>query len=121
MTSNPAAGRDPHAAMGSSVVVALLTLLLGIQPVTTDLYLPALPTLAHELGAPMPAAQLTLAALIICFGFGQLACGPLADRHGRRPVLLVGLTLYVTASIASALAPAIEWLVLWRALQGAAM
>ena len=69
----------------------MLTLLLGIQPVTTDLYLPALPTLQRELGATIGAAQYTLSALIIAFGFGQLVCGPLADRFGRRPVLLRGL------------------------------
>ena len=69
-------------------IVVMLTLLLGIQPVTTDLYLPALPTLQRELGATVGAAQLTLSALIIAFGFGQLVCGPLADRFGRRPVLL---------------------------------
>ena len=47
-------------------VVVLLTLLFGIQPVTTDLYLPALPTLRHELGASIAAAKFTLSALIIC-------------------------------------------------------
>ena len=74
--------------MTTAVVVTLLTLLFGIQPISTDLYLPALPTLRHELGTSIGAAQFTLSALIICFGFGQLLCGPLADRFGRRPVLL---------------------------------
>jgi len=107
--------------MPSAVVVTMLTLLLGIQPVTTDLYLPALPTLARDLGAGIGAAQLTLSALIICFGVGQLACGPLADRFGRRPVLLAGLALYTVASVFAALAASIDALVAWRALQGAAM
>jgi len=107
--------------MRSPVVVLMLTLLLGIQPITTDLYLPALPSLTHELGASVAATQLTLSALIICFGFAQLVCGPLADRYGRRPVLLWGMALYTAASVASALAPSIEWLIAWRALQGAAM
>ena len=102
-------------------IVVMLTLLLGIQPVTTDLYLPALPTLQRELGATIGAAQYTLSALIIAFGFGQLVCGPLADRFGRRPVLLVGLSLYTLASLASAAAASIEALIAWRALQGAAM
>ncbi len=107
--------------MSPATVVTLLVLLLGIQPVTTDLYLPALPTLTRELGTTIASAQLTLSALIICFGFGQLICGPLADRFGRRPVLLVGLSLYSVTSVLSAMAPAIEWLVLWRAIQGAGM
>ena len=79
--------------MSPAVGVLLLTLLLGIQPITTDLYLPALPTLQRDLGASMSATQLTLSALIICFGSAQLVLGPLADRFGRRPVLLSGLAL----------------------------
>ena len=103
------------------VVVLTLTLLLGIQPISTDLYLPALPTLQRELGASLSATQLTLSALIICFGLGQLVCGPLADRFGRRPVLLTGLGLYTIASVLGAIAQSIEALIVWRALQGAAM
>jgi MFS transporter, DHA1 family, multidrug resistance protein len=107
--------------MGPVVVVLLLTLLLGIQPITTDLYLPALPTLQRDLGASMAATQLTLSALIICFGLAQLVCGPLADRFGRRPVLLSGMAVYTLASVGGALAHGIELLVAWRALQGAGM
>ncbi len=111
----------PPRTMTPAVVVLVLTLLLGIQPITTDLYLPALPGIARELGAPMAGAQLTLSALILAFGFGQLACGPLADRYGRRPVLLWGLGLYTVASLGSAFSPSIEWLIALRALQGVAM
>jgi MFS transporter, DHA1 family, multidrug resistance protein len=107
--------------MTAPVVALMLALLLGIQPITTDLYLPTLPTLARELHAGVAAVQLTLSVLIICFGVGQLVCGPLADRFGRRPVLLWGMALYTVASVASAAAPSIEWLIGWRALQGAAM
>ena len=107
--------------MTKGIVVMALTLLLGILPVSTDLYLPALPTLRHDLGASIGAAQLTLSALIICFGFGQLLCGPLADRFGRRHVLLGGLGLYTLASLGTAAAPGIVALIGWRSLQGAAM
>jgi MFS transporter, DHA1 family, multidrug resistance protein len=103
------------------VVVVMLTLLLGIQPVTTDLYLPALPTLRADLGASMSAAQLTLSALIIAFGLAQLVWGPLADRYGRRPVLLWGMALYTVASVLSAVSTTIESLIAWRVLQGVAM
>ena len=54
-----------RSAMTPALVVLVLTLLLGIQPVTTDLYLPALPTIARDLGAAASATQQTLAALII--------------------------------------------------------
>jgi hypothetical protein len=53
-----------------------LRLLLGLQPVTTDLYLPALPQLTRELGASMGAAQQTMAAVLLAFGLGQLVLGP---------------------------------------------
>ena len=107
--------------MSPAVVVVMLTLLLGIQPITTDLYLPALPTLQRELGASVNAAQLTLSVLIACFGLGQLVCGPLADRYGRRPVLLGGLALYTVASLMSTRSGSIDALIGWRALQGTAM
>lgn len=114
-------GDAPRTPMQPAVVVWLLTLLLGIQPITTDLYLPALPTLQRELGAGMAATQLTLSGLIIAFGLAQLVAGPLADRYGRRPVLLSGLLLYTAASVGGALAQSIEGLVAWRVLQGIAM
>lgn len=107
--------------MSPATVVLMLTVLLGIQPVTTDLYLPALPSLAGALNAPMSAVQLTLSALIVCFGVAQLVWGPLSDRFGRRPVLLAGLGIYSVAAAGAALSPSIEWLVAFRALQGVGM
>ena len=103
------------------LVVSVLAMLLGIQPITTDLYLPALPGLAAELGSPMTRTQLTLSALLFAFGISQLFLGPIADRFGRRPVLLGGLSLYVVASLGAALSPGIDVLVLWRAVQGVGM
>ena len=85
--------------MSPVLVVSVLAMLLGVQPITTDLYLPALPGLAAELGSPMTRTQLTLSALLFAFGLSQLFLGPIADRFGRRPVLLGGLSLYVLASL----------------------
>jgi len=98
-----------------------LALLLGLQPVMTDLYLPALPLLAREFAAPMSATQLTMSALILAFGLSQLVWGPVADRYGRRPVLLGSLVLLVLASIGATVAGHIGWLIFWRAAQGATM
>jgi MFS transporter, DHA1 family, multidrug resistance protein len=107
--------------MSPLLIVTLLALLLGVQPITTDLYLPALPGLAAELKSPMGSTQLTLSALLFAFGLSQLLLGPMADRFGRRPVLLGGLAIYVVASAGSALAADIGALVAWRALQGVGM
>jgi len=107
--------------MSPGVVVLILSALLGIQPITTDLYLPALPALTSGFAAPMAQAQLTLTALLLAFGLSQLVWGPLSDRFGRRPVLLLGLSAYIIAAIGSALAPSMELLIVWRTIQGAAM
>ena len=116
--SGPAAGRST---MSPGLIVLILSLLLGIQPVTTDLYLPALPALTEGFGAPMAQAQLTLSALLLAFGCSQLVWGPMSDRFGRRPILLWGLAAYTLASIGSTLAPSMVSLIAWRVLQGAAM
>jgi MFS transporter, DHA1 family, multidrug resistance protein len=107
--------------MPPSLVVLFTSLFLGLQPVTTDLYLPALPGMTQALGASMPQAQLTLSALLLCFGMSQLVWGPVSDKYGRRPVLLMGLALYVLASVASSLVDSVNSLIICRALQGAAM
>jgi MFS transporter, DHA1 family, multidrug resistance protein len=103
------------------IVVLVLTLLLGIQPITTDLYLPALPSLTEGFAAPLSQAQLTLTTLLLAFGTSQLVWGPLSDRFGRRPVLLCGLAAYTLASAACALAASMPLLIVWRTMQGAAM
>ena len=107
--------------MSPTLIVVVLSLLLGLQPITTDLYLPALPAITTGFGASMPQAQLTLTALLLAFGASQLVWGPLSDRFGRRPILLIGLAVYVVAAIGSALAPSMEQLIVWRMAQGAAM
>lgn len=107
--------------MPPGLIILILSLLLGLQPITTDLYLPALPALTEDFGAPMAQAQLTLGALLLAFGLSQLIWGPLSDRFGRRPILLAGLSAYVLASLASALAPSMDLLIVCRALQGAAL
>ena len=107
--------------MSSGRVIVFLSLLLGIQPITTDLYLPALPALTEGFGAAMSQAQLTLTALLLAFGVSQLFWGPLSDRFGRRPLLLIGLAAYVVAALASTMAPTMAALIACRAAQGAAM
>jgi MFS transporter, DHA1 family, multidrug resistance protein len=116
-----AAAAPARARMGPVLIVTLLALLLGTQPITTDLYLPALPGLAADLQSPMGRTQLTLSVLLFAFGLAQLLLGPMADRYGRRPVLLGGLGVFVLAGAGSALAADIGALVAWRALQGAGM
>lgn len=111
----------PSSAMSPGLVVLVLTLLLGIQPVTTDLYLPALPTLTQGFGGSVAQAQFTLTALLLAFGVSQLVWGPLSDRFGRRPILIGGMVLYMLATTGGAFAQSMEQLIAWRTLQGVAM
>ena len=119
--ATPAASAAPPNVASPGLLVLALALLLGIQPVTTDLYLPALPALTAGFGAHVAQAQLTLTALLLAFGLSQLVLGPLSDRFGRRPVLLWGLAAYVAAAVGTTLSGSIEVLIALRAVQGAAM
>jgi MFS transporter, DHA1 family, multidrug resistance protein len=107
--------------MSPAVVVVMLSLLLGIQPIATDLYLPALPAITEGFGATMVQAQLTLTGMLLAFGLSQLAWGPLSDRFGRRPVLLIGLSAYAIAALAGVFSANMEQLIFWRMVQGVAM
>lgn len=98
----------------------ILMLLFGVQPVATDLYLPALPEIAASFGGRIGAVQWTLTAYILAFGLTQLGVGTLADRYGRRKVMLAALALYVGASLLAAVADSIAVLVLCRFLHGMA-
>jgi MFS transporter, DHA1 family, multidrug resistance protein len=110
-----------HKNMSQATVVVILAMLMGIQPVTTDLYLPALPAIAENFRASMAQAQFTLSALLLAFGISQLMWGPLSDRYGRKPILLAGLSLYTLAGVGAAWAESIQLLITWRILQGIAM
>lgn len=91
----------------------ILGALSAIGPLSIDTAAPAFPTIARDLGASVPAVQLTLAAYLSGIVAGQLVHGPLSDRLGRRPPLVAGLGLYTLASLAGALAPTLA--VLWGA------
>jgi MFS transporter, DHA1 family, multidrug resistance protein len=97
--------------------IVLLAMLLGAQPIATDLYLPALPALKLELGNP----SLTLTALMLAFGASQLFWGPISDHYGRKPVALIGATGYALACFAAAFAIDMTMLIVCRVLQGVAM
>ena len=116
MTSS---SEHPPPAVGR-LLPPLLLLLTVFGPISMDLYLPALPALTAELGAATSTAQLTVTACLVGLALGQLVAGPLSDRFGRRPVLLVGVVAYVLTSLLCATSPTVESLVLARLVQGLA-
>jgi MFS transporter, DHA1 family, multidrug resistance protein len=99
-------------------LVLLLGLLTAFGPIAVDMYLPALPQLTHELDIGASAAQLTLASCLAGVAIGQLVSGPLSDRFGRRAPLLVGVAIFVAASLACAAAPTAAALIALRFIQG---
>ena len=103
--------------------LVVLTVLLGgftaFGPLSMDLYLPAFPELAADLGVSQAAVQLTLTADVIGLVVGQLVLGPLSDARGRRWLLIGSTLVCALASVLCALAPSAGWLTVWRFLQGA--
>jgi DHA1 family bicyclomycin/chloramphenicol resistance-like MFS transporter len=91
--------------------------LSAFGPLSIDMYLPALPRLAVDLGASDSTVQLTLTAFIVGLAVGQVVAGPLSDAYGRRTPLLIGLALYVVGSVAAAVSPDITLLIVARAVQ----
>jgi DHA1 family bicyclomycin/chloramphenicol resistance-like MFS transporter len=98
-------------------LLLLITAMMMMQPLSTDLYLASLPSLVSGFGVPVATVQLTLSLFVIGFGSAQLVIGPLSDRFGRRPVLLTGLGLYVATTALCGLAQSIELLIAARFLQ----
>ena len=101
-------------------LVLVLGLLTAFGPLSTTMYVPAMPEMADDLGATASEVQLTISGLTIGLAVGQLVSGPLSDRLGRRTPLLAGLAVYVLASLACAVAPSTAVLITARVLQGVA-
>jgi len=94
-----------------------IALLVALGPVATDMYLPALPTIAEAFDTNSAKVQLTLSVYFIGFALGQLIYGPLSDRFGRKPVLQIGMALFVVSSALAVFAASIEALITIRLLQ----
>jgi DHA1 family bicyclomycin/chloramphenicol resistance-like MFS transporter len=105
---------------GTFALTALLAMLTALGPLSMDMYLPSLPDIAHVLHAPTARVQLTVSSYLIGFAVGQIVYGPVSDRHGRRPVLLAALALYLTSTIVCAGTQSVGPLIAARFLQGIA-
>lgn len=89
-----------------------------LSPLAIDIYLPALTAMARAFSRPFAALQVTITLFLLSVGVGQLLVGPLADRFGRRPVLLGGIALYMVAAVLGMMAATLELLYVARILQG---
>ena len=99
--------------------ILVLGALVALGPLTIDMYLPALPTIAADLGTSAATVQLTLTGTLFGLAVGQLVIGPLSDVLGRKRPMLVGTVVHVLASLACIVAPNVAVLAVLRILQGA--
>nr|WP_051442549.1 Bcr/CflA family multidrug efflux MFS transporter [Saccharomonospora iraqiensis] len=109
-TGAPGKGRTARFAL-------ILGGLTAFGPLSIDMYLPALPLMAEDLGSTDAVLQLTLAVFLVGLGVGQLVAGPLSDSWGRRGPLLVGVSIFIMASVLAAASPSAEVLIAARAVQ----
>jgi DHA1 family bicyclomycin/chloramphenicol resistance-like MFS transporter len=99
------------------VLIILLGLLSAIGPFSIDMYLPGFPAIARDLHTTVDAVSYSLSSFFIGICVGQLVCGPLLDRYGRKMPLIIGLLIYIVATIGCALSSSIEMLIVFRLFQ----
>lgn len=102
---------------GQKPLIVFLAFLNAFVPLSIDLYLPALPGMARFFASSESAAKLTLSLFMLFFACSMLLWGPFSDKYGRKPVLRLGLALYIGASFWCAVATDMQWLILGRIVQ----
>lgn len=100
-----------------SLLILILGLLSAIGPFSIDMYLPGFPTIAADLHTTVDYVSYSLSSFFIGICAGQLICGPLLDRFGRKRPLHTGLVIYIAASLACAMSNSVELLIVFRFLQ----
>jgi len=115
MTSTPTTTAAAQKGPGFAEFVCLIAVMMAMNALAIDAMLPALPHIGEDLGVVNEnTRQWVITAYLLGFGGAQLFYGPLADRFGRRPILFIGIGLYVGFSILAAFAHSFEWLILSR-------
>jgi DHA1 family bicyclomycin/chloramphenicol resistance-like MFS transporter len=103
-----------------AAIILILGGLWTIGSFATDLFLPAMPTTADDLGASTQAVALSVTTFLIGLAFGQLLAGPLSDTYGRRRTLLAGLIVFTVSALVCVVAPSVQVLIAMRFVQGVA-
>lgn len=103
--------------LGEKGFIVFIAFLGAFIPLSTDVYLPALPRMVESLNTTSSMVNLTLVFFFIFYAAATLFWGPLSDKYGRRPILLAGLSLYTVASILCIFSPNVYMLIICRILQ----
>jgi DHA1 family bicyclomycin/chloramphenicol resistance-like MFS transporter len=106
-------------ATSHGALIAILIAVSALNPLSINIVVPSMPTIRIDLSTDFATIQYILSAYLVATAVAQLFLGPLSDRFGRRPVLIVGLGVFVAASIACAFVQSIGMLIAARLLQGA--
>lgn len=97
--------------------LAILSALMAFGPLSTDFYLPALPTMAQSLGSSPGAMEWTISGYLIGCSLGQLVWGPVSDRFGRRGPVAAGIAIFILGSVGCALSTSAGAMIAWRVVQ----
>ena len=98
--------------------VVLIAGISSLNPVAIDIFLPAMPAIAHAMAVDPGTLGITLGIFTIGTAFGQIVFGPISDKFGRKPIIIFGLSIYVIAAIFAFYSSNIEELSLIRFVQG---
>ncbi|MCC0041057.1 MAG: multidrug effflux MFS transporter [Rhodobiaceae bacterium] len=96
----------------------LLVAISAIGPIALNIFMPSMPGMQSVFGVDYATVQLTLTFYLFAMAISQLVFGPLSDRFGRKPMLVIGLACFITGSVLATLAPTIELLIAARLVQG---
>lgn len=97
--------------------IAVLAVITALGPLSMQIILPVLPVMQVAFEVPAATVQYVLSLALFTIAFSTLVYGPASDRYGRRPVLVIGLVIFVTGSAIAAVAPTIELVILGRIVQ----
>lgn len=111
------ARRSPAEQRLTASVLFLLAALAALGALATNIILPAFPAMGGDLGASVRDLSATLTSFFLAFALGQLFVGPLSDRFGRRPLVLIGLAIFIIGSLVCAVAGTLPQLIGGRVIQ----
>jgi MFS transporter, DHA1 family, multidrug resistance protein len=104
--------------LGDKGLIVFIAIMNMFVPLSIDMYLPAIPKMSKYFGSNSAITNMTLSMFFMFYAVGMLFWGPLSDKYGRKPIILLGSTIYIISSISCALSGNIYFLILARIMQG---